>query len=78
MTKIELAKNAAKIVVGAGTATIVRAIISNNVQAEDITTKVTTTAGALVLGSMVADLSSRYVGAKIDEAAAWYNENVKK
>jgi hypothetical protein len=78
MTKIELAKNAVKIVVGAGTATIVKAIISNNVQPDDLTTKVTTTVGSLVLGSMVADLATRYTDAKIDSLTTWYNDNVKK
>jgi hypothetical protein len=78
MTKLEIAKSAAKFIVGAGTATIVRTIISNNVTPEDITQKVTVTAGSIVLGSLVADVTSSYTGAKIDEIADWYNKNVKK
>jgi len=78
MTKLELTKAAAKFVVGFGAATIVRTIAHNNVQPDDLPTKVAVTAGSLVLGSMVADLSTRYLEAKIDEAAAWYDENVKK
>lgn len=78
MTKLELAKAATKFVVGFGTATIIRTIAHNNVQPNDLPTKVAVTAGALVLGSMVADVATRYTDAKIDEVAAWYNENVKK
>lgn len=78
MTKLEAAKTAAKIVVGFGTATIVKTIISNNVQTDDLPNKVAVAAGSFVLGSMVADLAARYTDAKIEEAAAWYNENVKK
>lgn len=78
MTKLEFTKTAVKFIVGAGTATIVRTIISNNVQPDDLPNKVAVTAGSLVLGSMVADLSSRYIGVKIDELAEWYDENVKK
>jgi uncharacterized SAM-dependent methyltransferase len=78
MTKLEITKVAAKFIVGSGTATIVRAIIKNNVQPDDIATKVTVTAGSIVLGSMVADLAARYTDAKIDAIATWYDENVKK
>lgn len=78
MTKLEITKSAAKFIVGSGTATIVRTIIKNNVPTDDITAKVTVTAGSIALGMMVADVASQYTGAKIDEIANWYNENVKK
>ena len=78
MTKLEFAKTATKIVVGAGVGIIVKNIISNNAQPEELTHKVAVAAGSFVLGSMIADVATRYTDVKIDEAAAWYNKNVKK
>lgn len=78
MTKLEIAKSAAKFIVGAGTATIIRTIISNNVQPDDIAQKVTVTAGSIMLGSLVADVTSQYTAAQIDKLADFYNENIKK
>lgn len=77
MTKLDIAKAAAKFVVGAGTSKIVHAIIQNNVSPETITEKVTITAASITLGSLAADISAKYTDAKIDQLAAWYNENVK-
>lgn len=78
MTRLEIAKSAAKFIVGSGTATIVHAIIKNNVQPANLTQQVTVTAGSIALGAMVADLASRYTGAQIDSLAEWYNDTVKK
>lgn len=78
MTKLEITKSAVKLIVASGTATIVRTIVKNNVQPDDITAKVTVTASSVVLGMMVADAASQYTGARIDEIADWYKTNVKK
>jgi len=78
MNKLELAKTAISFVVGAGTSKIVTTIIKNNVQPENVTEQVTTVVGSVVLGSMVADASKKYIDTKIDEIATWWKENVKK
>lgn len=77
MNKLEIAKAAAKFVVGSGSATIINAIIKNNVQPDNLYQQVTVTAGSIALGAMVADLASRYTGAQIEQLAAWYNEKSK-
>lgn len=76
MTKLEITKAAAKFIVGAGTSKIVSSIIQNNVSPETLTEKVTITAGSIALGSMVADITSKYTDAKIDEIAAWWKNHV--
>lgn len=78
MTKLDLAKMVTKFVVGSGTSIIVGSIIKNNVRPENAYQTVAVCAGSIALGSMVADLTSRYTEAKIDAVAAWYDENVKK
>lgn len=78
MTKLEIAKGVTSFVVGAGTSKIITQIIKNNTQPENLADTVTMTAGAIVLGTMVADISKRYTDAKIDEIAHWWQTNVKK
>lgn len=78
MNKLELTKTVVTFVVGAGTSKIVKTIIKNNVQPENLTDSITVTTGSIVLGSMVADVSQKYTSAKIDEIANWWKENVKK
>lgn len=78
MTKLEIAKRATSFIVAAGTSKIVNSIIQNNTAPETVTDKVTITGASVVIGSMAADATSTYTGAKIDEIAAWYRANVKK
>lgn len=78
MTKLEITKTAVSFVVGAGTSKIVVSIIKNNTQPENLTDTVTMTAGAIVLGTMVADVTKKYTDTKIDEIADWWTKNIKK
>lgn len=78
MTKIDIAKKATSFVVGVGVTKIVNAICINNTQPQKITDKVTVVAGAIVLGMIASDVTSKYTDAKIDELVTWYNINVKK
>lgn len=78
MTKIELTKNAANLVVGVGTTRIVTQVIKNNTNPQTVTDQVTMIAGAVVIGQMAADATKEYTSTKIDEAAAWWKKNVKK
>lgn len=77
MTKLDFTKKAVGLVVGFGTGKIVKTIISNNVPMDSVTDQVTVTAGSIVLGSMVGDLSTRYTDVKIDQIADWWKRNVK-
>lgn len=79
MTKLELAKYAANIVVGAGTTKIVKDVIKNNTTpAETVTDTVAVTASALVISAMAVEATKSYTGAKIDAVADWWHTNVKK
>jgi hypothetical protein len=86
MNKIAAAKMVTGLIVGSGATKIVKTIIENNVDIRiainntplKVVEKVSVAAGALVFGAMAADVSKRYTDVKIDEAVAWYNENIKK
>lgn len=78
MTKLELIKTAATVVVGAGTTRIVTGIISSNVPQEKVTDKVTVPAAGVVIGMMVAEKTKAYTDAFIDEVAVWYKNTVTK
>lgn len=78
MKKLEFTKEAVSFVVGAGTTRIVTQVIKNNTDpATGPYTKATNFAGALVIGKMAADATKEYTNAKIDAAAAWWDEHVK-
>lgn len=78
MTKLEIAKSATTFIVGTGASKIIASIIKNNTSPENLTDKVTMTAGTIVLGMMVADITRKYTDAQIDAAADWWAKNVKK
>jgi hypothetical protein len=78
MNKLEVTKNVVSFVVGVGTSQIVKTIIKNNVQPENVIEKITVTAGSFVLGAIYADASRKYTDTKIDELVDWWNTNVKK
>lgn len=71
-----IAKKAVSVVVGAGTSKIVKGIIENNTSPETLTDKAAIFAATFVVGSMVAEATSKHTGAKIDEIADWWTENV--
>ena len=78
MTKLEITKLAAKTIVGFGTGKIVHGVIATNVPAGGIVTKVTVIAAAVVVGMMASEATEKFTEEKIDEAAAWWRENVTK
>jgi hypothetical protein len=86
MNKIAAVKLVTGLIVGSGTSKIVKTIIENNVDIRiainntplKVLEKVSVAAGTLVIGAMAADVSRRYTDNKIDEAVAWYDENIKK
>lgn len=78
MTKTDIAKKAATLVVGIGTTHIAHSIIKNNVSTETITTSVTVPIASFVIGSMAVDATSRYTERQIDAVVSWWKLNVKK
>lgn len=78
MTKLELTKTVTNFVVGASTTHVVTSIIKNQLSPRNKTEEVELVVGSMVIGSMVADASKKYTGAKIDEMASWWKTNVTK
>lgn len=78
MNALDFAKSAASMIVGIGTSKIVHSIIDNNVETAKAIDTVTVAAGSLVLGSMAADATKKYLDAKIDGAAAWFHSIKEK
>lgn len=78
MKALEITKFAASAVVGAGTSKIVHSIIDNNTEAESAVDTVTMAAGSLVIGSMAADATKKYLDEKIDAVVAWYHSIKEK
>lgn len=78
MNALEITKTAASMVVGIGTSKIVHSIIDNNVVTVKTVDTITVAAGSLVLGSMAADATKKYLDAKIDGAADWIKSTTEK
>lgn len=78
MKALEITKFAASAVVGVGTSKIVHSIIDNNTEAESAVDTVTIAAGSLVIGSMAADATKKYLDEKIDAVVAWYHSIKEK
>lgn len=78
MDKIDLAKQAVRLVTGLGANRIVGSIIANQTHAPRLYQKVAVVVAGAVMSSMVSDALGEHSDAKIDEAVIWWKENVKK
>jgi Ni,Fe-hydrogenase III small subunit len=76
MTKIELAKQAVKIVVGIGSGSIVGKIVMNNTTREGLVDNITMPVTTYVIGSIVAKAAGQYTDNAIDSAVKWWKTNV--
>lgn len=74
MTKIEILKLATRFVVGAGTTTISKSIIDNNVASGGIYHRVTVAAASAVIGSMASEAVKSHTDAKIDHVVELWNK----
>jgi len=75
MSKLAIFKRAVSIAVGIGASAIVNQIIANNVVIEKPHQKVTIPLASLAIGGVLADVSTDWTDAIIDEAAElWTNE----
>lgn len=75
MKKLDIVKAVTTFIVGAGTTQIVNGIVTSNTAPEKVTDKVAVKGASVVIGMMAADATKSYTDEKIDEVAAWYNEN---
>lgn len=78
MSKLDLAKAAAKTTVGWSASFVIGSIIRNNATPATKIQEVELLVGSFVLGSMVAELASEYTDRQIDNTVAWWAANVKK
>jgi hypothetical protein len=78
MDKVQIAKRAINVVVGAGVTRIVAGIIANNTNPDKVTDKVAIAGASFVLGSMAAEATTGYTDARIDSIVTWWRENYKK
>lgn len=79
MNKIAATKLAARLIVGAGTTTISRSIIQNNVQPSNLWETITVAAASVVIGSMVSEAARTHTDAQIDIVVeAWNNTTFKE
>lgn len=76
MTKTEVAKWAAALVVGGTTTKVVKEIIQNNTDPTTIADKSAVIVGSYVLGAIVADASKKWTDAKLDSLIIWWTKNI--
>lgn len=73
-SKFKLAKLAINTTAGVGVSKVVNDIIKNNTTVETAPDAVKVLIGSIVIGSMVADVSSKRVNAGVDAVAKWWEE----
>jgi len=70
MKKIDIVKNAVKLVITIGASTIVKQIIENNVEPEKTIDKVAVPVASIAIGGAVGKVAGEYTDGLIDEAYA--------
>jgi hypothetical protein len=73
MTKLAIAKVAAKTIVGISASYVIHSIVKNNTNPDTPIDQMKVFVGAFVIGTMVADVAARYTDVKIEEAADQFN-----
>ena len=76
MDTTRLIKGAAALVVGIGTAKVVKEIIRGNTAPENVTDKAAILIASYVLGAIAADAAVDWSEAKIDKLISWWTTNV--
>jgi hypothetical protein len=78
MTKLGIAKLVINIAAGLGVSKITNDIITTNTTVNDNGDKIKVAIGSLVIGSMVGEMASDHVNAKIDAVAnLWQSRKIK-
>lgn len=78
MTKLEVVKFVARLVVGAGTTSVTGSIIKNNATPKNLLDQVCVTGAAVVIGSMASEATKAHTDRRIDEIAAAIADIKKK
>ena len=74
MKTVNILKKAVTTVVGIGTAKIIREIITNNVETDHITSKVSVVAASVAIGGAVSEMTKQYTDHQIDEMVALFEK----
>lgn len=69
MNKLTAVKFVARLVVGAGTTTISKSIINNNVEPSNLVEQISTAVASVVIGSMAAEATKSHTERQIDQIA---------
>lgn len=78
MTKIDLAKKLTGIVVGAGTALIVKGFVDNNTDPQKLTEKVAIGAATIAIGAIAKDATRKYTDSLIDTLVeTWHKATIQ-
>jgi hypothetical protein len=67
MNKIATVKLIARVVVGAGTTTVTKSIIDNNVAPGNMFHRISVAAASVVIGSMASEATKSHTDARIDQ-----------
>lgn len=76
MTPIDITKNVVSFVVGAGTYSIAKTIIKNQVEPETPVQKIAVNSSSLVIATMASEATTSWTDQKIDDLVQWWNDNV--
>lgn len=72
MTKLGIAKLVINVAAGLGVSKVTNDIISNNVNVDSTEDRIKVAVGSIVIGSMVSEMASEHVNAKIDAVAKFW------
>lgn len=78
MSNVTIAKAIVSLIVGAGTSQIVKDIVKNNTDPENIYQKVTIFLGAIAIGGVVAQQAQKYSDEKIDGIIRIWQQVIEK
>ena len=79
MTKLGIAKLVINVATGIGVSKVTNDIITNNVNVDSTEDRIKVAVGSLVIGSMIGEMASAHVNAKIDSIAGfWQNRKSVK
>ena len=78
MDSLTVTKKVVSLIVGSGAAKIISGVVKNNTDPTKVIDKVTIVCGSYVLGAIVAEATSDWTDAKIDELVAQYRKQIEK
>lgn len=77
MKIVAIVKKTVTTIVGIGTAKIIKDVIENNVDTDNVYQKVTVGSASVAIGYAVSENTSEYTDRKIDEIVEFWHKHVK-